>query len=58
MCQHSEKVAQAGCWWLVPVILATQEGRDQENQGLKPALANSSGNPISKKPIAIKGLVE
>jgi hypothetical protein len=26
-------------------------GRDQENLGLKPAQANSSQDPISKKPI-------
>jgi hypothetical protein len=31
--------------WLMPVILATQDGH-----GLKPAWANSSPDPISKKP--------
>jgi hypothetical protein len=30
-------------------------GRDQENRGSKPAWANSSEDPISKKPITKKG---
>jgi hypothetical protein len=30
-------------------------GRDQEDGGLKPALANSWRDPISKKPITKKG---
>jgi hypothetical protein len=33
-------------------------GRDQEDRGLKPAQANSSQDPISKKPTTKKGLVE
>jgi hypothetical protein len=33
-------------------------GRDQEDHGSKPALANSSRDPISKKPITKKGLVK
>jgi hypothetical protein len=33
-------------------------GRDQEDQGSKPAWGNSSNDPISKKPITKKGLVE
>jgi hypothetical protein len=33
-------------------------GRDQGDHGLKPAWANSSQDPISKKPITKKGLVE
>jgi hypothetical protein len=32
--------------------------RDQEDHGLKPAQANSSGDPISEKPITKIGLVE
>jgi hypothetical protein len=32
--------------------------RDQENQGSKPAWANSSRDPILKIPIRKKGLVE
>jgi hypothetical protein len=28
-------------WWLMPVILATQEGRDQEDCSLKPAQAET-----------------
>jgi hypothetical protein len=33
-------------------------GRDHEDRGSKPALANSSQDPISKTPITIIGLVE
>jgi hypothetical protein len=33
-------------------------GRDQEDHGSKPAQANSSRDPISKKPITKIGLVE
>jgi hypothetical protein len=48
------------CW--VPVAHACNPsysgGRDQEDLGLKPAQANSSWDPISRKPIIIKGLVE
>jgi hypothetical protein len=33
-------------------------GRDQEDQGSKPAWVNSSRNPISKKTHHRKGLVE
>jgi hypothetical protein len=32
--------------------------RDQEDRGSKPALANSSRDPVLKKPITKKGLVE
>jgi hypothetical protein len=42
----------ARCWWLTPVILATQ--KDCRSN---PAQANSSRNPISKIP-SQKGLVE
>jgi hypothetical protein len=38
--------------WLMPVILATQDCHS------KPALANSSRDPISKNPITNFGLVE
>jgi hypothetical protein len=34
------------------------KGRDQEDQGSKLAQANSLWDPISKKPITKKGLVE
>jgi hypothetical protein len=33
-------------------------GRDQEDQGSKPAQGNSSCDPILKKPFTKKGLVE
>jgi hypothetical protein len=33
-------------------------GKDQEDCGSKPAQANSSQDPISKKPFTKKGLVE
>jgi hypothetical protein len=39
-------------WWPTPVMLA-----DQEDHGSKPAQANSSQDPISKKPITKRGLV-
>jgi hypothetical protein len=32
------------------------EGRDQEDRGLRLDQANSSGDPISKKPIIKKGV--
>jgi hypothetical protein len=38
--------------------LSYSEGRDQEDHGSKPAWANSSQDPVSKKPITKKGLVE
>jgi hypothetical protein len=37
-----------------PVILATQETRDQEYRCWRPTWANSSQDPISKKPITKK----
>jgi hypothetical protein len=44
---------QAGCWCLMPVILA-----DQEDHSLKSAQANSSVRPYIKKTLYKKGLVE
>jgi hypothetical protein len=32
----------AGHWWFMPVILATQEGKGQENGGLESALSKIS----------------
>jgi hypothetical protein len=42
-------------WWLTPVILATQETRDQEDRDLKPAHGNSFQDPSSKIPNTKKG---
>jgi hypothetical protein len=42
-----KKKMRARCWWLIPVILATQKA--EGDCGLKPARANSLGDPISKK---------
>jgi hypothetical protein len=42
--------SQARRQWLTPVILATQEARDQEYHSLKPARANSSQDPFWKNP--------
>jgi hypothetical protein len=39
-------------------ILADQEGREQKDQGSRPAQANSSQHPILKKTLHNKGLVE
>jgi hypothetical protein len=40
----------AGHQWLMPVILATEEARNQVDHSLQTAQANSSRDPISKKP--------
>jgi hypothetical protein len=40
---------------LTPIILAAQEARDQEDQSSMSAWANSSREPILKKPITKKG---
>jgi hypothetical protein len=46
------------CWWLTPLILVTQEQRSGESW-LKASQANSSQDPIYKKPITKKkGLEE
>jgi hypothetical protein len=47
----------ATCWWLTPVIPATQGSqilRDQEDRSSKPTQANSSKDPILKKKITKK----
>jgi hypothetical protein len=57
-------------WWLLKNLKSSWElvahacnpsysgGRDQEDCGLKPPGANSLRDPISKKLLSIKGLVE
>jgi hypothetical protein len=54
----SQNVACSRVLRLTPVILATRETEIRRMAGLKPARANSSYDPISKKPITRKGLVE
>jgi hypothetical protein len=39
----------AGCWWLMPIILATQEAEIRDRSS-KPAWANSSARPYLEKP--------
>jgi hypothetical protein len=41
----------AGRWWLMPVLLVTQEADYQEDGCSKLAQANSRQDPISEKPI-------
>jgi hypothetical protein len=45
----------AGCWWLTLVILAIQEAGIRKITVQSWSWANSSGDPILKKPITIKG---
>jgi hypothetical protein len=48
------------CWVMVAHTCnpSYSGGRDQEDHGLKPDWANSPRDPIFKKPITKKGLVE
>jgi hypothetical protein len=48
-----KKIPIAGLWWLTPVKLAAQKDHSS-----KPAWANSSCNPISKKKKSQKRAVE
>jgi hypothetical protein len=48
--QSSKESFIAGCQWLTPVILATQEAESRKIVVLKPAWANRSRDPISKIP--------
>jgi hypothetical protein len=57
LCMLGKSSKLAGCWWFMPIILATQEQRS-EDQGSKSAWANSSQDLIWKRPITKKGLVE
>jgi hypothetical protein len=54
--EKSELVTR--CWWLIPVILANSGGRDQEDQGLTSAQANSSVRSYHDKTLHTKGLME
>jgi hypothetical protein len=42
------KVTMAGCWWLTPVILATQEAKIRKITDSKPAQANSHKTQFQK----------
>jgi hypothetical protein len=46
------------CQWLMPVIFATQETRDQENHGSKPAPGKKLGRTYLEKILHKRGLVE
>jgi hypothetical protein len=45
----------ARCWWLMPIILASQEAEIRRIEAQSQPWANSSWDPISKKPITEKG---
>jgi hypothetical protein len=51
-----KKDTGAWCWWLKPVILATPEA--EISRIVIQSQPCSSGDPIVKKPITKKGLVE
>jgi hypothetical protein len=55
---ESNTIERAGCRWLTPCNPSNLGDRDQEDRRSKPAQANSSCDPISKKPLQKKGLVE
>jgi hypothetical protein len=48
--KENNKYILAGHWWLTPLILATQEAEIREITVQSQPWANSSGDPISKKP--------
>jgi hypothetical protein len=47
MC-YIKKIERAGYWWLMPVILATQEAKNQEDHSSNLVWTNSSQDPILK----------
>jgi hypothetical protein len=47
-----------GTWWLMPVILATQEAAIRRIIVGRPAQANSSVRPYLKKTLHKRGLLE
>jgi hypothetical protein len=50
-----KRVLKAGCWWLTPAILATQEAEIRRITVQSQPRANSSQDPILKIPITKKG---
>jgi hypothetical protein len=48
------KTSNARHWWLTPIILATQEAEIRRITVRSQPPANSSGDPILKKPITKK----
>jgi hypothetical protein len=44
------KKYKAGCWWLTPIILATQGRQRPGGSWFEASPANSSRDPISKNP--------
>jgi hypothetical protein len=50
-----ENKKDASCWWLTPIILATPKAKIKRIAVQSQPQANSSGDPISKKPFMQKG---
>jgi hypothetical protein len=53
-----KKESRAGSWWLTPVIPATQEAEIRRIEVQSQPWANSSRDPMWRKPIANKGLTD
>jgi hypothetical protein len=53
-----KKCRISGCRWFTPVILTTQEAEIRQFEVRSQSQANSSSEPITQKPMTLKGLVE